>query len=156
MMNKYFPDEEITYNDVFFMCYMVERLGRRLHRRNKYVVNKIGYDELVRLLSVANVLHCKNPLDVEDEWIEDFNLKEGKFNIYDVDTELCKIIPTDLDMGKVYSRLVVDTLLPDEDYAQAMIRVYNNKICKKIDCYSNGAFYEPSYVIVRAYNNGGF
>ena len=46
MKNKFFPDEDITENDLYFMCYMVERVARELHQRNKYVVNKIGYEEL--------------------------------------------------------------------------------------------------------------
>ncbi len=44
MTNKYFPDEEITQNDLYFMCYMIERVARHLHQHNKYVVNKIGRD----------------------------------------------------------------------------------------------------------------
>ena len=56
---------------------MIERVARRLHQRNAYVVNKIGKKELEHLLSVANVLHCKNPLDVEDEWIEEW-IRRGK------------------------------------------------------------------------------
>lgn len=67
MTKLYFPDEVIMKNDVCFICYMIERVARRLHQRNAYVVNKTGKKELEHLLSVANVLHCKNPLDVEDE-----------------------------------------------------------------------------------------
>jgi hypothetical protein len=57
MKNKYFPDEEIEENDLFFVCSMIERVARQLHQRNKYVVNTIGRDNLYHLLSVANVLH---------------------------------------------------------------------------------------------------
>lgn len=28
MINKFFSDEEITENDLYFMCYMVERVAR--------------------------------------------------------------------------------------------------------------------------------
>ena len=59
-------------------------------------------------------------------------------------------------MGKVYSRLIVDTALPNEDYVSGIIRVYNNEICETIDNYNGSAYYEPSYVIARAYNEGGF
>ena len=44
MTNKYFEDEAITENDLFFVCYMIERVARKLHQHNKYVVNTIGYD----------------------------------------------------------------------------------------------------------------
>lgn len=59
-------------------------------------------------------------------------------------------------MGKVYMRLILATLQPDEDYVQGMRRVYNNPICEVIDNYNASAYYEPSYVIARAYNDGGF
>lgn len=42
MTNIYFPDEEITTNDLQFICYMIERVARKLHRRNCYVVNAIA------------------------------------------------------------------------------------------------------------------
>ena len=118
MKNKYFPDEEITENDLFFMCSMVERVARKLHRRNKYVVNAIGYDELVHLLSCAAVLHCENPQKVADDWIRDYSLTPGDFDITDVDRRLCTKIPTENDMGKVYKRLIVNTSNSHEDYAE--------------------------------------
>ena len=46
MTNIYFPDEEITRDDVKFICYMIERVARRLHQKNSYVVNKLGKENL--------------------------------------------------------------------------------------------------------------
>ena len=156
MTNIYFQDEEITTNDLYFICYMIERVARKLHQKNHYVVNTIGRAELVHLISVANVLHCENPLQVEDDWINEYELKTGDYDITNVDRELAEIIPTPLQMGKVYQRLISDTLQPDEDYVDGIIRIYNNDICDVIDNYNGSAFYEPSYVIARAYQNGGF
>ena len=111
MINKYFKDEKIQQNDLFFMCSMIERVARKIYQRNKYVVNVLGYENLYHLISLANVLHCENPDKVVDDWINEYHLKKGTFNIKDVDKELCTIIPTPLDMGKVYMRLIVDTAL---------------------------------------------
>ena len=47
-------------------------------------------------------------------------------------------------------------VLPNEDYIQGLIRIYNDDICLVIDDYNNSAYYEPSYVIARAYKNGEF
>lgn len=156
MKNKYFPDEEIQINDLYFMCYMIERVARNIRQKNKYVVNAIGSDELYHLISCANVLHCENPLKVERDWIRDYNLQNGNYDVTEVDKELAKIIPTPLEMGEVYQRLIVDTLTSKENYIDGLIRVYNNDICEVIDNYNGSAFYEPSYVIARAYQNGGF
>ena len=156
MTNKFFPDEEITENDLYFLCYMIERVARKLYQRNKYVVNHISKDEWERLISLASVLHCENPKKIEAEWIEEYKLEKGDFDITEVDRELVDEIPSETQMGKVYMRLIVSTLQPEEDYIDGMIRVYNDEICEVIDNYNSSAYYEPSYVITRAYNNGGF
>ena len=156
MTNIYFSDEEITVNDLFFICYMVERVARKLHQRNRYVVNSIGKEELKHLISVANVLHAENPLAVEDAWIRDYALEQGDADVTLVDKDLVDKIPTPLQMGKVYQRLIVDTLQPNENYVDGIIRVYNDEICDVIDNYNCSAYYEPSYVVARAYLNGGF
>lgn len=156
MTNIFFTDEQITENDLYFLCYMIERVARKLHQKNKYVVNSISKDEWMRLISLANVLHCENPLKIETEWIDEYKLKKGNYDITDVDPELVDEIPSETQIGKVYTRLILSTLQPDEDYIDGMIRVYNDAICNTIDNYNSSAYYEPSYVITRAYNNGGF
>ena len=156
MTNIYFPDEEIKKNDVYFICYMIELVARTLHQRNKYVVNKIGKAELEHLISVANVLHAENPLAVEDDWIEEYDLAEGNVDVTAVDSELVTTIPSTTQMGKVYQRLIYDTMQPGESEVEGIIRVYNDEICDVIDNYNCSAYYEPSYVIARAYQNGGF
>ena len=70
--------------------------------------------------------------------------------------ELVDEIPSETQIGKGYMRLILSTLQPAEDYIDGMIRVYNDEICEVIDNYNGSAYYEPSYVITRAYNNGGF
>lgn len=156
MINKYFPDEEIQKNDLYFMCYMIERVARKIYQKNRYVVNRIGKDELYHLISVANVLHAENPKDVEDDWIETYQLEKGDFDISDVNKELVSQIPSAIQMGKVYQRLIVDTALLNENYVDGIYRVYNSDICDIIDNYNCSAYYEPSYMIARAYQNGGF
>ena len=101
MTNKFFPEEQITENDLYFLCYMIERVARKLHQKNKYVVNSIAKDEWVRLISLANVLHCENPLKIEDEWIREYKLEKGNFDITDVDLELVDEIPSETHVETV-------------------------------------------------------
>lgn len=153
MKNKYFQEEDIKYDDLFFVCYMIERVARKLHQPNSYIVNKIGYDNLYHLISVAQTLHCLNPLQVESDWINDYNLQFGQFDITNVDTELCQNIPTEIQMGKVYARLISSV---NEDYLQGIFEVYNSDISKIIDDYNSSAYYEPSYILTKAYYDGHF
>ena len=54
MKNKYFPEEEIEENDLYYICYMVERVARHIHQHNRYVVNKIG--KAVRKFCIVKIL----------------------------------------------------------------------------------------------------
>ena len=93
---------------------------------------------------------------MEADWINDYELKNGNYDITSVDNKLASIIPTPPDMGAAYQRLIINTLSSKEDYVDSIIRVYNDDICDEIYNYNCSAFYEPSYVIARAYQNGGF
>ena len=101
MTNIYFPEEKIQKNDLYFICYMIERVARKLHQRNRYVVNTIGKENLEHLISVANVLHAENPTAIEDEWIGEYSLERGNVDVTEVDEELVNKIPSATQMGKV-------------------------------------------------------
>ena len=102
MTNIYFPDEEVTVNDLYFMCYMVERIARQLKQPNKYVVNTLGKRALQEKLSLADVLHCENPDAVAYDWIEAYELQPGEYDVSKVDPQYTDHIPTALQMGKVF------------------------------------------------------
>ena len=132
---------------------MIERVSRKIKQRNSYMINLIGRENLTTLLSNAPALHCLNPLQVESDWINDFNLTKGNFDITNVNKEYCQTIPTCTQIGKVYARLISSVT---DDYATGIMDVYNSYIATKIDDYNCSAYYEPSYVITRAYLNGSF
>lgn len=104
----------------------------------------------------ASVLHSDNPIKVAEDLITEYHLETGEFDITKVNQELVDKVPSELQMGKVYQRLIIDTLEDDEDYVNGMIRIYNAPICEIIDDYNSSAYYEPSYVIVQAYNKNSF
>lgn len=156
MTNKYFKKESLNGDDLFFVCYMIERVARRLHQPNRYVVEALGYDELYRQLSLASVLHSENPLKVEQDWIDENHLVSGDYDVTAVRKDLNVHIPTPAQMGKVYKRLILNVLNDGDDWVDALVRVYSSPICKTIDNYNTSAFYEPSPTIFRAFLNGSF
>ena len=156
MTNVFFPEEQISTDDLYFVCYMIERVARKLKQPNKYVTNAMGHDELAKKLSLADTLHSENPQAVESAWIDEYNLKTGNYDVTEVDNTLCSKIPTAIQIGKVYKRLILNTQQSGEDYADAILRVYNNPICEVIDNYNTSAYYEPSPYIARSYFAGGF
>lgn len=156
MSNIYFPDEQITFNDLYFVCYMIERTARSLKQPNLYVVNQMGKAALERQLSIAETNHCLNPEQVVADWKDEYNLSEGDFDVTSIDPQFTDKVPSETQMGKVYAR-IIDTITPKEgNLAEGILNVYQSPICKSIVNYNSSAYYEPSYVQVRAYMNGGF
>lgn len=155
MSNKYFPDEQIDFDDLYFVCYMIERVARKIQQRNRYVVAKLGSKGLLHELSIAETNHCLNPKQVEDEWITTYGMAPGNFDITKVDSRFTDKVPSPTQMGKVYARLIssVDT---EDNLPATMKAVYASPVCDKIDNYNTSAYYEPSYVQTRAFLNGGF
>lgn len=156
MSNIYFPDEQITFNDLYFVCYMIEKTARQLKQPNLYVVKTMGKPALERQLSIAETNHCLNPQQVSEEWINEYHLTTGTYDVSAVNPNLTDKIPTALQMGKVYARLTASITTDDGNLAESILRVYASPICKYIDNYDTGAYYEPSYIQTRAYYNGGF
>ena len=155
MSNIYFPDEEITFNDLYFVCYMIERVARAIKQPNRYVVEHIGGKGLARQLSIAGTNHTLNPDQVVSDWKEEYNLKDGTTDVTRVDSRFTETVPSATQMGKVYARLI-NTLSQGQDLVQTIQKVYSSPICDAIDNYNSSAYYEPSYVQVRAFQNGFF
>ena len=59
-------------------------------------------------------------MQVEQDWIEEYGLSSGDFDITDVDSSLAEEIPSPTQIGKVYMRLILETLSPDENYVEAI------------------------------------
>ena len=155
MSNIYFPDEEITFNDIYFVCYMIERVARDIKQPNRYVVERIGKDGLARQLSIAETNHCLNPEQVVKDWKEEYHLEKGTKDVTRVDSRFTDTVPSATQMGKVYARLI-NTISQGQDLVESIQKVYASPICDVIDNYNSSAYYEPSYVQVRAYQNGFF
>ena len=156
MSNIYFPDEEITFNDLYFVCYMIERVARSIKQRNRYVVESIGKDGLARQLSIAETNHCINPEQVVSDWKEEYKLVRGDVDVTKTDIEYTDKVPSATQMGKVYARLIDSVAGQGRDLVQTIIDVYSSPICDAIDNYNSSAYYEPSYIQTRAFFNGGF
>lgn len=155
MSNIYFPDEKITFNDLYFVCYMIERVARSVKQRNRYVVERIGADGLARQLSIAETNHCLNPEQVVGNWKEEYHLENGSTDVTHINSQYTDTVPSATQMGKVYARLI-ESISQGKNLIQSIQDVYASPICDVIDNYNSGAYYEPSYVQVRAYRNGAF
>ncbi|MDR1933256.1 MAG: hypothetical protein LBQ57_10615 [Spirochaetales bacterium] len=137
--------EKKEYNDLFFLCSLIEYTARKTKNHRDRVVRALGKDRLRHIYDLADVYHCENIDKVSDELIEKYRIPIGNFdNVAD-----CRYaIPTHWDIGKVYKRLIVAVCENQgKDPIDSLTEVYCSWISLKIENYNSSAYYEsPGYL----------
>lgn len=139
-------------NDLFFLCSLIEYIGRRTKNQRGLIVNALGKKELQHIYDYADVYHCENIDKVSDELTEKHQILEGH---YDNIADARYAIPLHWDIGKVYQRLILDVAhATGSDVIETLMVVYNSWITRKIDNYNSSMYYEnPSYLF-ESYKEG--
>ena len=87
----------------------------------------------------AEILHCEPIEKIADEYIDYVNIPEGDFD----NVSKCRYtVPDHWTIGKVYQRLIEDTLNGD-DLAAHVIRVYHSWVSDGISDYNTDFYYQP-------------
>ena len=138
--------EKKEENDLFFVCSLIEYIGRKTKNHRNVVVNAIGKKKLQHLYELADVFHSENIDELSDELIEGYCIKKG---VFDNVADGKYAIPTHWDIGKVYKRLIVDVCKKNQDKEPigALVEVYNSWLSRKIEDFNSSLYYEsPAYL----------
>ena len=144
--------EDKKSNDLFYLCSLVEYIGRKTFNKRSVVVNKIGKEKLSKIYNLADVYHSDNIENVATDLIKQYNIENGVFD----NVKECKYnIPTFWDIGKVYKRLILSVAQSKQiDVVSALIEVYNSSFCRKLDDYNSSVFYDNPENIFLYYTEG--
>jgi hypothetical protein len=130
-------------NDIFFVCSLIEHIGRATKNRRADVVAALGNDTLSHCLELADVYPCEPIKNTADELIKKNDITPGIF-----DNTARDDVPTVFDIAKVYKRLIVN--IYDKQglsLIDALRAVYGSWISDKISDYGCSMFYEnPEYL----------
>lgn len=130
---------------MFFVCSVIENIGRKTKNRRGEIVQKLGEAEITRLLELADVLHCEPIEATADRLIKKYGIADGIFD----NVASCKFsVPTYFDIAKVYKRLIAN-IADKKNIAlpNALNQVYTSWICDKIDDYNSSMYFEnPQYL----------
>lgn len=131
-------------NDLFYICSLIEFIGRKTKNRRADIMKILGDNEIERQLNLADVNHCLSFEQVSDEIIEFFNIKDGSFD----SVATCKYtVPSVQSIGKVYQRLIVDTIRNGESLSKKIIEVFNSFISDEISNFNSSVYYSnPDYL----------
>lgn len=139
-------------NDLFFVCSVIEYIGRKTKNTRAAVVEKLGGKEIARLLELADVLHCEPVENTGDGLIEKYRIADGDFD----NVAACKYrIPAVFDIAKVYKRLIVSVSeAKGISIADALREVYGSWISPKIDDYNSSMYFENPQYLFESYRAG--
>ena len=130
-------------NDLFYVCSMIEYVARKTKNHRKDIVFSLGKKGIEHQLKVASVNHSLSFEQVADEWIEDYQIKNGKFDT----VKDCKYaIPSETSIGSVYQMLIL-SVIKENDIAQEIINVFSSFISDEISNFNSDLYYlNPSYI----------
>ena len=131
------------YNDLYYVCALIEYIARQTKNHRSYVVKRIGVEGLRRQLKDAEVNHCLSFEQVSDELIERYGIDEGDFET----VERCKYkVPDYVDIGKLYATIIED-VIDDEPREYAIYKVFDSFLSDMISDFNSDLYYQnPSYL----------
>ena len=137
-------------DDLFYVCSLIEYIGRETNNRRSAVVNAIGEKGIVKQLHDAEVNHCLSFEQVSDELIEKYQIKNGD---YDTITNCKYSIPDYLDIGRLYSMMILDCAKAGEEAAELM-KIFNSFISDAISNFKTGVYYQNHDYLEWSYREG--
>lgn len=133
-------------NDLFYVCSLIEFTARKTKNKRAVVVNALGEDGIKKQLEDAQVNHCLSFEQVGDEIIEYYKILDGDF---DTVTNCKYKVPSYLDIGKLYSIMILDVVGSDrvDGIVKEILSVFSSFISEKISEFSTDLYYQnPSYL----------
>lgn len=137
-------------NDVYYVCSLIEYIGRVTKNKRKDVVSTIGVEGIENILKLADVYHCLTFEEASDEIIQKYNINKGN---YDNIAECKYEAPTFMAIGKVYRRIVEDAL-NDKKISEVIFEVFNSFISDEISNFNASTYYNSREYLFESYKAG--
>ena len=131
-------------NDLFFVCSLIEHIARKTMNTKKYVVEKLGKENIKKMYDLAEVYHSENIEKVSDEFIQKSRIETGD---YDIISKCEYRVPSIWELGRIYQRLIIMVNKNESEYIDTLIEILSSWIIEKIDNYNSSMYYEnPDYI----------
>jgi hypothetical protein len=144
--------EESNANNLFFLCSLIEYMGRKTKNHRNVIVNAIGKPNLQHIFDLADVFHSENIDKLIFELIDKYKITEG---VFDNISNAKYSIPTYWDIGKVYKRLIISVSQKEnKPFIDILYEVYNSWLSRKIEDFNGSVYYESPEYLFQSYLNG--
>ena len=114
-----------------------------MHNKCKDIVMSLSDKELLYQLKAASANHCLSFEQVCDEWIEDYDILEGKFD----NITICGYTVSSVtSIGRVQQTFILAVMEQYEDVVEAIRKVYASFISDEISNFNSSVYYSnPDY-----------
>ena len=134
-------------SNLFFLCSLIEFIGRERHLERRKVVDYLGKDGMEHIYEYADVLHCEPIAKVADEFIREYSIGMGDFD----NVGACRYqVPDYWTMGQVYERLIEDSSEEDRIVESAW-EIYHSWIDEHLSDYNTDFYYQSRDYIAECY-----
>lgn len=137
-------------DDLFYVCSLIEFIGRKTSNRRKDIVNVLGNKGVQKQIHDAEVNHSLSFEQVSDEIINHYGIKPGD---YDTITNCKYSIPSVTSIGKLYSRIIIDCSESGKELAE-LIKVFSSFISDEISDFKTGIYFENLSYLECSYKAG--
>lgn len=108
-------------NNLYYVCSLIEFLGRMTKNTNRTIVEILEKDELKRQIYLAPANHCLSFEEVAEELVNELNIPFGDFD----SVGNCRYtVPTVTSIGGVYRDLVLDVIKNSDDELEMVDVMY--------------------------------
>lgn len=136
-------------DDLFYLCSLIEFIGRKTKNRRSDVVKVIGKEELNRLYKLASVNHCLSFEQVSDEVIEKCNISNGNYDTISI----CKYnVPTYRDIGANYMRIILK--VNKNNIIGSLYNVFTSFISDVMSNFNSDFYYQNDSYMTACYLEG--
>jgi len=140
----------IDRNDLFYVCTLIEFIGRQTLNRRGVIVEMLGEEGIRKLLRDAPVNHCLTFEQVCDEVVTQYLIPAGTFDTI----SSCKYrIPTFTSIGKLYADLTEDLAAPGNEVEELM-KIFRSFISDEISDFRTGVYFENPSFLEESYKAG--
>lgn len=137
-------------NDLFYVCSLIEYTARETQNRRRVIVNAMGKKGIEKQLHDAEVNHCLSFEQVSDEIIDTYQIKNGT---YDTITNCKYSIPDYLDIGRLYSMMILDCAKEGDEVSE-LIKIFSSFISDEISNFKTGVYYQNHDYLECSYHEG--
>lgn len=142
---------KIDFNDMFYVCMMIEYVARKTCNKRGVIIDKLGEDGIRKQIKDASVNHCLSVEQIADEWVKNYKIENDDFDT----VSSCRYtVPESTDIGKLYAYLIEDLTQDTDDEVLILMDLFKSYLSDEISNFNTDLYYQNTSYLCACYKEG--